>query len=157
MSAFIVHKKHIDFLVTAGLGMERGCVLRWMAPGEVSADAYQRGEPWGPGAIEETNKRRRELRIDTAGQVGAMLWAENQRSVDHRYDEDDAEEPYLYERYPTHIDPVRVLAALACYEYQSCEHPEWAQSEAHAFCDAIRKAAIRRLPGYDKAGWEVTA
>ncbi len=159
MSAFMVGARHIDALMTAGielLGNSWGR-LRWLAPAtEYAEGTHERGEPWGPNAIEECNKRRRELTVFTAGRTGAMLLAENRRSVDHRYDEHEEEEPYTYNRFERRLSPVEVLKAIACYEYQSCEHPEWQESEAHAFCEAFRHAMIGKLPGYDEAAWEIT-
>ena len=49
---------------------------------------------------------------------------------------------------------VEALKALDCYEYQSCEHPEWETSEAFEFCRAMRNLLIGCLPGYDAAQWE---
>lgn len=157
MSAFIVSKRHIDAMVTAGLRVVSGTcgVLRWMEPAPVNEAAYQRGEPWGPAAIEEANKRRRELTDQTAGRVGAMLMAENAASVNHRYDEEDPEEPYVFARYVKPIEPVAILKAIDCYVYQTCEHPEWESSEAREFCDALRKRMIHQLPGYDAAPWGI--
>ena len=157
MSAFMVCDTHIDALITAGLEMVGSHTLRWMAPAEVPAEGtHQRGEPWGPTAIEEYQRRKRELTRETAGRVGAMLLAENALSVQHRYDSDEPEEPYLCTRFSRPLTPVQVLKAIDCFEYQSCEHPEWKDSEAHAFCQALRGAMIDRLPGYDEADWEIT-
>ncbi len=167
MSCYMVSKEHVDAMVTAGLeyGMphrNRGPVS-WLVPEPVNEHAYSRGEPWGPEAVADAERRRRTLTDDTAGQVGAMLLAENRRSVDHRYDEDelDPSEAYIYERFPRDIThsfaPVEILSAIRCYEYQACEHPGWETSEAHAFCRALEAAAIRALPGYDSAPWEITA
>lgn len=137
MSAFVVSKEHIDALVTAGLEFGRPYgPMRWY---------------WGNPA------RSNELRAETAGQVGAMLWAENQRSVNFRYTEDEIEEPYQFERMPgTPIPPVIVLKALQCFEYQACESDDWRETEAYAFCQALRKRAISRLGGYDAAPWEIS-
>jgi hypothetical protein len=52
--------------------------------------------------------------------------------------------------------PAAVFKALDCYEYQSCEHAEWEDSEAKSFCDALRKRAGTKVPGYEEAPWEVT-
>lgn len=165
MSAFVVGKAHIDGLIVGGLKLvQPGSPLRWFWPQlglEDEAAAYRRGDPWGPEAIRLYSERRRELTTETAGRVGAMLWAENRRSVDHRYDEEEIEP--VYEAPNSRqlarvgaVDPLVILRALSCYEYQSCEHPEWESSEAHAFCDALRATAIRRLPGFDDApGWEL--
>ena len=46
-----------------------------------------------------------------------------------------------------------VLKATDCYEYQSCEHPEWPSSNAHDFIQALRKDAWRLLEGYEEAPW----
>ena len=54
---------------------------------------------------------------------------------------------------PIESEPVRVLKACDCYEYQSCEHPEWSTSKAHDILHAIRKAAISSLAGYEDAAW----
>jgi hypothetical protein len=51
------------------------------------------------------------------------------------------------------IDPVQVIKACDCYEYQSCEHDGWADSEACRFITSLRKGAAHALPGYDGADW----
>ena len=152
--------------MTAGLRGGRG-VLRWYAPAEEAPTeaTHERGAPWGPGMVDHMAPRRRELTLETANQVGAMLAAENRRSVDHRYNETEMEDFYTFTRYPgsgdsvapgtPQLDPVQVLKAIACYEYQSCEHPEWETSEAHEFCIMLRHATIARLPGYEAAAWEI--
>ena len=168
MSAFIVNKTHLDYLITAGLryGKKHG-TLSWLAPAEEepTEPTHQRGEPWGPGAVAHATTRRRELTHETADRVGAVLAAENRRSVDHRYDENELEDFYTFTRYPgsgdrnsanrPRLESVQVLKAIACYTYQSCEHPEWEASEAFAFCDALRDAAIWTLPGFENAAWEI--
>ena len=54
------------------------------------------------------------------------------------------------------FDPVKILAAINCYEYQACEHPEWKTSEARDFCEALRDRMIRMLPGYGNFHGHVT-
>ncbi len=97
------------------------------------------------------------VRSDTAGYTGAVLLAENLASVNHRYCEHELEPAYEYRQPGRSATPVEVLKGLDCYEYQACEHPDWAGSQAKAFCDALRDAAISDLPGYDEAPWEWTA
>lgn len=155
MSASMLPKTHIDVLVTAGLryaNARRG-PLMWFWP-DIDAET-DRGSWTSAEHREQVRQRRRDLTRETAGRVGAVLLAENRRSVDHRYDEGEWEEPYLFEPVPGWPDPVIVLSAIACYEYQSCEHPGWRTSEAHAFCQALQARAIRLLPGYDEAPWEI--
>jgi hypothetical protein len=91
---------------------------------------------------------RRVLTTETTGRVGAMLWAENARSVNHRYVEEQWEPPYAYDAIPHapgSVDPLDVLEAVARYEYQSREHPGWAISEARLFCAALTKRAVETL------------
>lgn len=85
-----------------------------------------------------------------------MLLAENTRSVNHRNDEDDWEPVYLFHPLPGTPDPLVVLKAIACLEYQSCEHDGWLDSEARVFCQALRQVTITKLPGYhDVDGWPI--
>ena len=159
MSAFIVCKEHVDYLVGAGLARRAGIgALRWLVPAPKPEGAYERGSWATEEGIEHARQQSRELTRETAGRVGCMLWAENRRSVDHRYDENGIEpECYEYEDPRVKIEPVQVLKALDCFEYQACEHPEWEESEAKAFCDALRGTTINDLPGYDVAMWEVSS
>lgn len=134
MSAFIVSKRHIDFLVTAGLELPQSWTLSWMAPHEPRPTDYARGAPWGSTAIETATTYDRELTDQTANEIGTMLLNE-------------------YRKINNQLDPVIVLKAIACYEYQSCEHSEWKTSEAFTFCRSLE--AIRALPGYEEAPWGI--
>lgn len=140
MSAFEVSTDHIDVLLTAGLYLPWRCGgdVRWMA-----------ANPCAETLVE------RQLNEGNAGSVGAMLLAENRVSVNSRYCEDEWEQPYIYVPIPGKPLLVIVLKAIACYEYQSCEHPGWEASEARAFCDALRRHVIASLPGYDEAPWAI--
>lgn len=132
MSAYIVDRATIDALVHAAIS--------------VRDFGYQ----WTPDAI------------------GQMLTDANVASVRYRYyrDDDDSlpgpvsaewKTPYtfpLYEstRWPS-PDLGFVFKQLSCFEYQSCERPDWRDSEAFAFCEALRHAYIARVPGYESAPW----
>jgi hypothetical protein len=144
MSAFMVSTVHIDALITAGLEDPAAGPLRWFFPALDRTKGYL-----------EHEGSRRELTYESAGRVGAMLLAENVRSVNHRYSEDELEEPYLFTRLAGTADPVQVLKAVDCYEYQACEHDEWPTSEAAAFCDALRRRMVHRIAGYETAAWEI--
>ncbi len=151
MSANVVERAHIDYLISAGLWTGRPHVLRWL----VSTTAHPQ-----------------ELTRDTADRVGRMLWEQNHRSVSERYSgmqlvpeyeySSDTEYAEVLGRFEdgwrwrrVMLEPVSALKALACYEYQSCETPDWEQTEAYAYCAALRRALIRVLPGYDAAPWTV--
>jgi hypothetical protein len=140
MSAFVVSKAHIDTLVSAA--------VLWHRLGGIKYN----GE---------------EIHHNNATEVGAGLLAENITSVAYRYQESDLSnlpgpiptpcpESYRFQiRLLGPQDTVKVLKAIDCYEYQSCEHPEWAGSAAWLFCETLRRVAIGHLPGYDHAAWEV--
>ena len=129
MSAFMVPIEHIRAMVNAGLNVEYG-PMTWLTAGV--------------------------LMPSTAEQVGAMLFAENQRSVNYRYNEHEIEEHYTHG--PSSLrSPLEILLAIACYEYQSCETPDWEQSEAAAFCRKLRMHRIVQRPGYgDAQAWPIT-
>ena len=139
MSAFIVTAGHIDYLVSAA----------------ISANIPYGSVTWA----------RERVTLANADTVGAGLWRANVTSVAHRYPRDTPDElpgpvpytdpdTYTFRQYRS-VAPVQVLKALACFEYQACEHPGWPASEARAFCDRLRRAVISRLPGYDDAAWEI--
>lgn len=142
MSAYIVDKNHIDYLLEAAVTFERGR-FNW----------YHNQEQHQLKGYDDESRRA----------VGQMLWDENVKSVMARYPSDSPEElpgpglpTYQYE--PANVcwmkmDPVQVLKAVACYEYQSCEHAEWGTSSAQVFVHTLRGIAIRALPGYEAAQW----
>lgn len=142
MSAFLVSKKHIDFLVSA---------------------AYL----WGRTNLRQYLPRELAEKDLTASDVGRLLWRENLLSVAHRYDgvAGFEETPGAIEKsiatYRHAIDlnapsqALKVIKAIQCLEYQSCEHDGWEPSAAHHFCRALLSEAIRNLPGYDAAPWGI--
>ena len=46
-----------------------------------------------------------------------------------------------------------VIKICRCFEYKSCEHPEWETSWSRTFLQQVVDAAINDLPGYDDAPW----
>ncbi len=154
MSAFEVDKTHIDVLVSAALQRIHGGTLSWYH-GDIPETLPGEALPSHENYLERLNTTHREVTRDNAGMWGALLVAENRRSVNHRYNEDEIEEPYEFTRYEGTFNPAKILAAISCYEYQSCEHPEWKTSEAKSFCEALQGRMIGQLPGYGGV-WEVT-
>lgn len=160
MSAWVVSQAHINAMVSAGLrrGTVQGCKLSWYHDGE-----------------------RHELTRVNADQVGSMLLGENIRSVGFRYSDspvDDLPGRYVTAELPgfdveirapeylapftykhtlkdDHRKPVEILKAIDCFEYQACETDDWRDSEAYAFCQALRSRMIDALPGYDDAPWGI--
>ncbi len=158
MSAYIVDEGHIDALVTAAMELtDPGWQMRWIELAPPEPTDYERGQVSGSTAVASFEARVRRMVPENASHVGRMLLFENMRSVAHRYDEALELPDYDYQRLARRLTPVEVLLAISGYEYQACEHPGWEGSEAHAFCAALTKEAIRKLPGCGEADtWEVT-
>lgn len=163
MSAYMVGKAHIDYLLSAGMSRSiirlQGATLHWtdthmaLATTELS---HPEGVAIPAEPLDWYWAHKQELTRATADRVGAMLLAENQRSVNHRYAEDDIEYPYIFQEVRGPFDPVEVIKALHGYRYQACEHPDFWKSEAAQFVDALLEYAIDALPGYDQADtWSV--
>ena len=95
--------------------------------------------------------------IKTMSRVGQILVDQNCRSYNYRYDE--ALEPEVFEitgqdlMYVPRLTPVETLKALASYDYQSCETPDYEETDAWKLANIIRHYAIEALPGYDDAKW----
>jgi hypothetical protein len=133
MSAFLVNDRHIDALLTWAMRP------RWQAP------AYYR---FGDKQV---------TFFDNLDDIGQCLVNQNYASLNGRYGDTDPAHEYKFKRYDTSLlDPVRVIKACDCYNYQACETGEsyW-KSEAHEIIDTIRERAIDALPGYDEAAWEI--
>ena len=138
MSCWIVSKKHVDVLVSA-------LRLYKLIP------------------------------ADELDKTGALLWAENHTSYNYRYDEDTEVPAYAFAEpvgltqlvysntqdpttKPLDLNAVSVLKQVNCYEYQSCEHPGWAESRACRLMDALEAAlhadsrgAARHTAAYEAA------
>lgn len=90
--------------------------------------------------------------------VFALLLQENQRSLEARYagDEDYRDAAgYAYapsaavRRWICARTTGQLVGILRGYEYQSCEHREWEQSDAYAICQSIRRALLSDLESRD--------
>ena len=147
MSAYIVDRVHIEYLVAAAMSRRiRGHgshAFRWYHNGEsheLACGDYAR-----------------------AAEVGQMLWDECVASVSARYPHEDVStlpgpigETYQYGTHrprPMTFEPVQVIKAAHCYDYQSCEHEGWEGSESYAFIHTLVTRATCELPGYDAAAW----
>lgn len=167
MSAFVVEDEHISALVNAAdHHARRGHgQFHWYAKDEDGATVHYELSRTGEDSVEPAYTVRPEysssdyaypehIKVSFAS-LGAMLLAENMRSVNDRYDEDDVE--HIYQHSALHVTPVATLKATQCYEYQSCEHEGWETSAAKAFCEALTHSIISDLPGYEDAPWDLVA
>lgn len=148
MSAYMVDREHIVYLVKAAVG-SRDSHFWWTHNGQTNR-IVRSGLP-------EDDER--------LVSIANMLWRENVKSVQARYqDKGEGNLPgRIGETYWITMgdmrfiwpgfDAVQVLKACDCYEYQSCEHEGWESSDAKAFVDALRHKWIAILPRYDDAIW----
>lgn len=85
------------------------------------------------------------------------LYAENVRSVQYRYSESGAAPVMTFDSraFRGILDPVQVIKAAHCYEYQACETPDYERSEAAKLIARIIAVYSRILPGYEAAQWEM--
>lgn len=135
MSCFHVHPHHINTLVSFGHSRR---VSAWI--------------PTGHGRGESLNCFDPEL-------VADILHHANASAVAERYAERFGD-PVPFEFPPFELvrelpSPVAILKACACFDYQSSDWSSYDGSAAALMVDAIRRAAIRELPGYDDAAWEI--
>lgn len=153
MSAYIVDRKHILYLVSAAMSRQLGnCDFSWWNESTGGRIYIRAGD------------------YSTAAEAANMLWRENIASVSARYpNESSATLPGpigenfvigsrdLQAALWVDFDLAQVLKACDCYEYQSCEHPGWKTSDAKAFIDALRNKAWHSVPGYSNAAWGAPA
>lgn len=89
--------------------------------------------------------------------LGAMLVAQNWRSVGERYRESGEPAPYTFTPYTGPMESMAVIKACNCYDYQACETEDYETTEPARIVRDIRDTAtreiIRKLPAYDKAPW----
>lgn len=156
MSAFVVDPVHIDLVLSVAVngpadhGGSYG--LAWHGP---YVDELLEGSASGP------------VRADVADPAGRALLDECVASVSHRYPGDVADrlpgvipgfDPGRYEwtDFGRPMSAIECCKAVACYEYQSCEHPGWSRSGARAFCERLRRSLVGEIAGYEEAPWEWT-
>jgi hypothetical protein len=107
--------------------------------------------------------------IELANFYANILFRENVRSVQYRYPDDKnlpgpINMPEAITVKPMHcayapwvLPAVSILKMCDCLEYQSCETRDYYDSLAYELLQAIRKSAIRLLPGSEqrRAGREL--
>jgi hypothetical protein len=163
----MVDKRHIDLLVSLAVRGPKGRALRPDTWYTLRWHTLYRLRGLG---MDELKRVTREATDEDADRIGQMLVSENLKSIQYRYPDtvdDPQNAPGPIEQYwhqPYHWDAwlgsgpkasaVEGLKAIDCYVHQACEHPGWDHSEARLFCEALRRALIGQLPGYDEAPWE---
>jgi hypothetical protein len=137
VSAFNVNKDTIDLLVSAWY---------WTGDGHYMPELHTQARPRTKELAAFMDSREPYLsmrRTDSAAKLNALgveLVAENAASVNARYKENNPPMNYTYERIERMENwQAVVLGAIHCYEYQACEHSEWLDSLAYAYCQALRR------------------
>lgn len=130
MSAWIVSKKHIDVLIS------------FAADHQITVEHHG----W---------------KYDVAlnpDRCGLELWAENHRSVNHRYQENTPCPEYHWT--PDLRDEWVTLKTLNCYDYQACECDDYPTTWSAAFVKALQ-TYLEGLqvsddhPRYEAAPWGI--
>ena len=93
-----------------------------------------------------------ELHMDNTGQ---MLWEENFKSVNYRYNENSKCPKYVFKKPEKEYTPVEIAKFVHCYMYQSCEHDEWGDSDAKATANKLLTDLWHNMPGYASAKWSI--
>lgn len=88
--------------------------------------------------------------------IGQTLMNENHRSVNYRYEENDTPREYVFKFSDVYYSSVQLLKACDCYDYQSCETPDYRETFAAKIVQGIRKHVIRNIEGYNDAMWEIS-
>lgn len=146
MSAYMVDRDHIVYLLLAS---GRAGHFSFWCPSARTRVILR------PGDYEQLTK------------IGQMLWDENKKSINARYP-DTIDHPenmpgvvgddcILTEAdikiFSGQFNPIEIIKACHCYEYQSCKHDGWKDSDAKSFIKALIGYAIASLPGYEEAQW----
>lgn len=99
------------------------------------------------------------FKLNTAETIGAMLYAENVKSVNARYNDKSPLDGF---KFVSHAyiarelgNPVAIIKAARCLDYQSCEHSTWEQSDACKLLQHIISIAISSLKEYEGEAWEI--
>jgi len=74
---------------------------------------------------------------ETKEELFSILHLENERSLAYRYGSNISDDHSGYARLEFEPRLEDIFIQVRCYDYQSCEHPEWPNSKAWAICRAI--------------------
>ena len=161
MSAYIVSRQTIDYLLRSALELGRG-----RGPGQCFPFTWH----WRGSRYQLHREDPRGSGLWTPDKLGRELWGENLKSVEARYPDcvgkpENRPGPVgeVLEEYTFALrkfasaspDPVWTLKQIRCLQYQSCEHEGWHESMAHAVLESLTSFAISYLDGYEDAPWGI--
>lgn len=165
MSAYLVSTEHIDLLVDFARSGDARDLIRLPLPPR----AYDLGLPTATGYWEDHLTGHFDPR-EFPDQLGRGLLRANWDSLAARYQGRVTEHFANGDQVATYAAPRRprifgvypakrgaelacVLKQLDCFDYQACEVTDYRATWARAVTDALRRAAICRLPDYQAAPW----
>jgi len=132
MSSFIVTAAHINAIVTAATKTSDGRGVSYYFKGDTTY-----------------------INAETAEFIARTLYIENVRSVNYRYNERTRFNGFAFELDTVKRSPIAIIKLVNSLEYQSCERPDFAKSEAKAILTAISTAMVRQIDGYNGAAWTI--
>lgn len=170
MSAWIPSVAHIDLMVTHMLKEtdRGGGGLAVYPPDKVDAE---RGAYWDMVPDSDLSRYGSfAVTYLTADLTGRILLRAVVNSVSYRYPRDQitdlpgviAELPalpdlidgdYRWRQTGWGMEPIAVIKAVHCYQYQACERPDWRGSLAYDLCEGLIQHLIVKVPGYDAGPW----
>lgn len=102
------------------------------------------------------------VKVEDPDAVVKMLWDANLEAYSVRYrmgTEKGMEDinrfgPRKYEAVARSIEPLEVIKAVLCIQYQISDHPDHKALPAWDWLEGLLHVAVRKLPGYSDAnGW----
>lgn len=97
----------------------------------------------------------RAMGVNSLDALGQILIDENRRSVNYRYNETEAADPFVYKPYK--VAPIQAAKFIICIDYQSCETPGWDRTRAHALLFRLLQNIVRKLGSYESCAWDAPA
>lgn len=86
------------------------------------------------------------ITAENAAKVAVILKAENVRSVNAKYRENQASAyVFEYDRSARKRPMGNIIGAMECYEYQACEAEDWDKSNALEIIQGLRKHLLKTL------------
>ena len=87
--------------------------------------------------------------------LGQVLRDANNESLATRYGDEAAPYKAKYESAAGLLPAVAILKLANCFDYQACEFDGYKEHPAKAIIQYIKEAAIRKVPGYSDAKWDI--
>ncbi len=96
----------------------------------------------------------------TAAALGKIFYEAKLMAVCERYEDNPkCYGPYVHNPVwallVENYKPVEIIKAVKCLDYNCSSAEDWEESAAYIALERIKSTAIRLLPGYNQAQWEL--